>query len=323
MALLDDPEAYRCVPARVREEAIVVSQLPESSLRAPFAAVPLPVPAPPLERRAAGVLTRSGSVRARVRARSAAHAPCVESRPVASCRSPIGPRESVAHPTAVRAAAGAIAVARLALRRHGEENACDEPSSPRWPAASSPGPPRQPARHVADAETSALVDLLDDALAHGTEGITHRRRWPRRHADEPDETLLPAGRAGRAVQGRSAPLLSRRRAGDPAAPRRTAGGADALPGRRGREGLLRAARTGTAAVVGGHLHDVDQAAEGADVPPRRERRHARLGREPRRDRAASVVRALFGADEAGLPRGRSRSNGRDAIRQGPRRRRCT
>ena len=36
MALLDDPEAYRCVPARVREEAIVVSQLPESSLRAPM-----------------------------------------------------------------------------------------------------------------------------------------------------------------------------------------------------------------------------------------------------------------------------------------------
>jgi hypothetical protein len=36
MALLDDPEAYRCVPARVREEAIVVAQLPESSLRAPI-----------------------------------------------------------------------------------------------------------------------------------------------------------------------------------------------------------------------------------------------------------------------------------------------
>ena len=36
MSLLDDPEAYRCVPARVREEAIVISQLPESSLRAPI-----------------------------------------------------------------------------------------------------------------------------------------------------------------------------------------------------------------------------------------------------------------------------------------------
>ena len=36
VALLDDPEAYRCVPARVREEAIVVSQLPEGSLRAPI-----------------------------------------------------------------------------------------------------------------------------------------------------------------------------------------------------------------------------------------------------------------------------------------------
>lgn len=36
MSLLDDPEAYRCVPARVREEAIVVSQLPEGSLRAPI-----------------------------------------------------------------------------------------------------------------------------------------------------------------------------------------------------------------------------------------------------------------------------------------------
>jgi hypothetical protein len=36
MSLLDDPEAYRCVPARVREEAIIISQLPESSLRAPI-----------------------------------------------------------------------------------------------------------------------------------------------------------------------------------------------------------------------------------------------------------------------------------------------
>ena len=36
MVLLDDPEAYRCVPARVREEAIVVSQLPENALRAPI-----------------------------------------------------------------------------------------------------------------------------------------------------------------------------------------------------------------------------------------------------------------------------------------------
>jgi hypothetical protein len=36
VALLDDSEAYRCVPGRVREEAIVVSQLPEGSLRAPI-----------------------------------------------------------------------------------------------------------------------------------------------------------------------------------------------------------------------------------------------------------------------------------------------
>jgi hypothetical protein len=36
VTLLDDPEAYRCVPARVREEAIVISQLPESALRAPL-----------------------------------------------------------------------------------------------------------------------------------------------------------------------------------------------------------------------------------------------------------------------------------------------
>jgi hypothetical protein len=36
VALLDDPEAYRCLPARVREEAIVVAQLPEGSLRAPI-----------------------------------------------------------------------------------------------------------------------------------------------------------------------------------------------------------------------------------------------------------------------------------------------
>jgi hypothetical protein len=34
--LLDDPEAYRCIPARVREEAIAVAQQPESSLRAPI-----------------------------------------------------------------------------------------------------------------------------------------------------------------------------------------------------------------------------------------------------------------------------------------------
>jgi hypothetical protein len=34
--LLDDPEAYRCIPARVRQEAIAVAQLPEGSLRAPI-----------------------------------------------------------------------------------------------------------------------------------------------------------------------------------------------------------------------------------------------------------------------------------------------
>ena len=33
--LLDDPEAYRCIPANVREEALVMSQLPARSLRAP------------------------------------------------------------------------------------------------------------------------------------------------------------------------------------------------------------------------------------------------------------------------------------------------
>ena len=36
LALLDDPEAYRCIPARVREEAIAVAQQPEGSLRAPI-----------------------------------------------------------------------------------------------------------------------------------------------------------------------------------------------------------------------------------------------------------------------------------------------
>jgi hypothetical protein len=36
VALLDEPEAYRCIPARVREEAILISQLPEGSLRAPI-----------------------------------------------------------------------------------------------------------------------------------------------------------------------------------------------------------------------------------------------------------------------------------------------
>jgi hypothetical protein len=36
VALLDDPEAYRCIPARVREEAIAVAQLPDGSLRAPI-----------------------------------------------------------------------------------------------------------------------------------------------------------------------------------------------------------------------------------------------------------------------------------------------
>jgi hypothetical protein len=36
VTLLDDPEAYRCIPARVREEAILVAQLPDGSLRAPI-----------------------------------------------------------------------------------------------------------------------------------------------------------------------------------------------------------------------------------------------------------------------------------------------
>ena len=34
-ALLDDPEAYRCIPSNVREEALAMAQLPETSLRAP------------------------------------------------------------------------------------------------------------------------------------------------------------------------------------------------------------------------------------------------------------------------------------------------
>src|SRR5919112_5909430 len=34
-AILDDPEAYRYIPANVREEAIRLSQLPSASLRAP------------------------------------------------------------------------------------------------------------------------------------------------------------------------------------------------------------------------------------------------------------------------------------------------
>lgn len=33
--LLDDPEAYRCIPANVREEALTLAQLPRHSLRAP------------------------------------------------------------------------------------------------------------------------------------------------------------------------------------------------------------------------------------------------------------------------------------------------
>jgi hypothetical protein len=33
--LLDDPEAYRCIPANVREEALVMAQLSARSLRAP------------------------------------------------------------------------------------------------------------------------------------------------------------------------------------------------------------------------------------------------------------------------------------------------
>jgi len=33
--LLDDPEAYRCIPAAVREEALTMAQLPWQSLRAP------------------------------------------------------------------------------------------------------------------------------------------------------------------------------------------------------------------------------------------------------------------------------------------------
>jgi len=34
-AILDDPEAYRYIPANVREEAIMLAQLPSASLRAP------------------------------------------------------------------------------------------------------------------------------------------------------------------------------------------------------------------------------------------------------------------------------------------------
>ena len=33
--LLDDPEAYRCIPSNVREEALMMAQLPARSLRAP------------------------------------------------------------------------------------------------------------------------------------------------------------------------------------------------------------------------------------------------------------------------------------------------
>jgi hypothetical protein len=33
--LLDDPEAYRCIPSNVREEALMMAQLPQTSLRAP------------------------------------------------------------------------------------------------------------------------------------------------------------------------------------------------------------------------------------------------------------------------------------------------
>ena len=36
VALLDEPEAYRCIPARVREEAILIAQLPQGSQRAPI-----------------------------------------------------------------------------------------------------------------------------------------------------------------------------------------------------------------------------------------------------------------------------------------------
>jgi len=34
-AILDDPEAYRYIPANVREEAMMLAQLPSASLRAP------------------------------------------------------------------------------------------------------------------------------------------------------------------------------------------------------------------------------------------------------------------------------------------------
>ena len=33
--LLDEPEAYRCIPANVREEALMMAQLPPRALRAP------------------------------------------------------------------------------------------------------------------------------------------------------------------------------------------------------------------------------------------------------------------------------------------------
>ena len=36
LTLLDQPEAYRCIPPRVREEAILLAQRPDGSLRAPI-----------------------------------------------------------------------------------------------------------------------------------------------------------------------------------------------------------------------------------------------------------------------------------------------
>ncbi|MFL5619635.1 MAG: hypothetical protein ACJ79A_14730 [Gemmatimonadaceae bacterium] len=35
-ALLDEPEAYRCIPSNVRQEALMLAQLPRTSLRAPM-----------------------------------------------------------------------------------------------------------------------------------------------------------------------------------------------------------------------------------------------------------------------------------------------
>ena len=219
--VLDEADACRCFPPAVREEALALAQLPSTSLPRAAATLSLSPSAHQARRRATRARGGSGTAHDRRRA----DGELVEAGLPASSRAPV-PRSALAGPRSAPRRVGPAAVGRTV--RPALVPARRATSRRPHPVllASRPDAP--------DAEASALVDLIDDALAHGTDRSRHRSRRPVRRAEQPDEALLPAGRARRADEGRHAALLSRRRPGHAAASRRAAGGAHALPRRRGR-----------------------------------------------------------------------------------------